>query len=99
MPRDHDAILLESTRVHRERLTAAFLHGEMATRRTTKDNVRRFLGSTVIAAVMCAGCAGFSFFQANADSLRGGGARAVPSTPVSAPAAVTPAPEPQEGTP
>ena len=33
MPRDHDAILLESTRVHRERLTAAFLHGEMATRR------------------------------------------------------------------
>lgn len=76
MPRDHDAILLESVRVHRARLRAAFLHGEQQARRTTNDNVRRVIGSAVIAAVICAGCAGFSFFRANIDSLRTGGARA-----------------------
>jgi hypothetical protein len=74
VPRDHDAILLESVRVHRARLRAAFLHGDLLSRRTTNDNVRRFVGSTVIAAVICAGCAGFSFFQANIGSLRGGAA-------------------------
>jgi hypothetical protein len=80
VPRDHDAILLESVQVHRARLRAAFLHGDLRSRRTTNDNMRRFIGSTVIAAVICAGCAGFSFFQANKGSL--GGATPVP-TPVS----------------
>jgi len=49
VPRDHDAILLESVRVHRARLRAAFLHGDLRSRRTTNDNMRRFIGSTVIA--------------------------------------------------
>lgn len=65
MARDPDAILLESARVHRARLRAAFLHGDLGERRTTPDNVRRFVGSVVVAAVVSAGCAGWSFVQAN----------------------------------
>jgi len=67
--RDPDAILLESVRVHRGRLRAAFLHGDLRDRRTTNDNVRRFVGSTVVAALLCAGCAGYSFVQAHTGSL------------------------------
>lgn len=71
MARESDAILLESVRVHRARLRAAFVHGALAARRTTNDNVRRFVASTVIAAVACAGCAGWSFLRENLDSMRG----------------------------
>ncbi len=80
MARDPDAILLESVKVHRGRLRAAFLHGDLRDRRTTNDNVRRFIGSTVIAALVCAGCAGYSFVQANSGSLRGGIGTSVPSS-------------------
>lgn len=71
MARETDAILLESVRVHRARLRAAFVHGELAARRTTNDNVRRFVASTVIAAVLCAGSAGWAFLRENLDSMRG----------------------------
>lgn len=71
MARDSDAVLLESVRVHRSRLRGAFLHGDLGDRRTTPDNVRRFIGSTVVAAVLCAGCAGWSFVQANLSSAPG----------------------------
>ncbi|EYR61926.1 hypothetical protein N866_14130 [Actinotalea ferrariae CF5-4] len=67
-----DAVLLESVRVHRARLRAAFVHGELRARRTTTDNVKRLVGSVVVAAVVCAGCAGYSFFQANAGAARPG---------------------------
>jgi hypothetical protein len=83
MARDPDAILLESVKVHRGRLRAAFLHGDLRDRRTTNDNVRRFVGSTVIAALVCAGCAGYSFVQANSGSLRGGLGTTAPSSPSS----------------
>jgi hypothetical protein len=78
--RDPDAILLESVRVHRGRLRAAFLHGDLRDRRTTNDNVRRFVGSTVVAALLCAGCAGYSFVQAHSGSLRGGTTNSPTST-------------------
>lgn len=68
MAADSDAVLLESARVRRERLRAAFLHGRLRERRTTRDNVRRFVGSTVLAALACAGCAGWSFIQASTDA-------------------------------
>lgn len=67
-----DAVLLESVRVHRARLRAAFIHGELRARRTTTDNVKRLVGSVVVAAVVCAGCAGYSFFQANVGAARPG---------------------------
>ena len=47
--------------------------------------MRRFIGSTVLAAVVCAGCAGYSFVQANAGSLRGGVVPAGQQAPVSTP--------------
>lgn len=85
MPRDSDAILLESVRVHRARMRAAFLHGDLRARRATNDNVRRFVGSLVLAAVACAGCAGYAFVQANAGSLRGGVAPTSQEAPTGVP--------------
>lgn len=58
---NNDAILLESVKTHRARLRGAFLIGELAERRDVNDNVRRLIGSTVLAAVICAGCVGTSF--------------------------------------
>lgn len=85
MPRDSDSVLLESVATRRARLRSAFLHGDMVGRRTTSDNIRRFIGSIVIAAVVCAGCAGYSFVKANAGSMRGGsqGTTVQPPSPTS----------------
>lgn len=58
---NNDAILLESVKTHRARLRGAFLIGELAERRDVNDNVRRMIGSMVLAAVICAGCVGTSF--------------------------------------
>lgn len=64
MARDHDKQLLESVATRRARLREAFLHGDLGSRRTTSDNVKRFVTSFVLGAVACAGTAGFSFVQA-----------------------------------
>ncbi|WP_111719452.1 hypothetical protein [Homoserinimonas sp. OAct 916] len=61
MPHNHDVILLESVKVHRARLRGAFLFGQLQERRTANDNVKRVIGSMVLAAVICAGCVGGSF--------------------------------------
>jgi hypothetical protein len=61
MPNNRDAILLETVKTHRARLLAAFLFGEMAERRVANDNVRRVIGSVVLAAVACAACVGVGF--------------------------------------
>jgi hypothetical protein len=61
MPNNRDAILLETVKTHRTRLMAAFLFGELPERRVAGDNLKRLLGSVVLAAVLCAGCVGFSF--------------------------------------
>jgi hypothetical protein len=53
-----DAVLLEAVRTHRARLRGAFLLGELAERRAVNDNLRRVVGSVVLAAVVCAGCVG-----------------------------------------
>lgn len=58
---NNDAILLESVKTHRARLRGAFLVGELAERRDVNDNVKRLIGSVVLAAVICAGCVGTSF--------------------------------------
>jgi hypothetical protein len=89
MARETDALLLESVRVHRARLRAAFVHGELAARRTTNDNVRRFVASTVVAAVLCAGCAGWSFLRENVGSMRGSTAPS-PTAPAATGASSTP---------
>ena len=58
---NRDLILLETVKTHRARLTSAFVHGALPERRVTNDNLRRLIGSVVLAAVVCAGCVGFSF--------------------------------------
>ncbi|MEU4384679.1 hypothetical protein [Promicromonospora sp. NPDC023805] len=69
MARDPDRQLLESVETRRARLISAFLHGELAGRRNVSDNVKRLIGSIVLAAVACAGCAGYSFVQHNLGGL------------------------------
>lgn len=61
MSADRDVVLLETVRTHRGRLLAAFLFGDLEERRIVNDNRKRVIGSMVLAAVVCAGCVGFSF--------------------------------------
>lgn len=61
MADNRDAILLESVKTHRSRLRAAFLFGQLEERRTANDNIKRLIGSLVLAAVVCAACVGVSF--------------------------------------
>lgn len=56
-----DKILIETTRTHRGRLASALSFGTMDRRRPVNTNVRRFVGSVVLAAVISVGCLGFSF--------------------------------------
>jgi hypothetical protein len=58
---DPDRILLETTRTHRDRLASALAFGPLDRRRRVNPNVRRFVGSVVLAAVAGVGCLGFSF--------------------------------------
>lgn len=60
MASDRDTVLLETVRTHRARLLSAFLFGELTERRLANDNVKRLIGSIVLAAVVCTGCVGFS---------------------------------------
>ena len=57
---DRDQILIASTRVHRGRLASALAFGTLDRRRQVNTNVRRFIGSVVLAAVAGVGCLGFS---------------------------------------
>jgi hypothetical protein len=79
--RDYDAQLLESVAVRRQRLNDALLHGSLRTRRRVSDNLRRAVAGAVVAAVLCAGCVGWSFLQRQLDQQR----RLLPSTNVLAP--------------
>lgn len=58
---DRDTLLLESVRVHRERLAGALVFGPPEARRSVGDNVKRFIGSVVVAAIVCAVCVAVSF--------------------------------------
>src|SRR5215213_5110801 len=80
MSANRDTILLETVKTHRARLLSAFLYGELAERRVGQDNLKRLLGSVVLAAVICTGCVGFSLVtsllasQAAKQTQRAGGA-------------------------
>jgi hypothetical protein len=58
---DQDRIVIETTRTHRQRLASALSFGALDRRRPVNTNVRRFVGSVVLAAVAGVGCLGFSF--------------------------------------
>jgi hypothetical protein len=61
MPDLRDRALIEEARTQRMRLGSALLHGRVDERRTVNDNIRRFVGSLIVAALACAVCVGISF--------------------------------------
>ena len=90
MSLNRDSVLLESVRTHRARLRGAFLLGTLAGRRTVNDNVKRMIGSLVLAAVVGAGCVGTSFVtNFLADQAAAKAAQQQQSQPTPLPAAPT----------
>ncbi|MFJ2369100.1 hypothetical protein [Microbacterium sp. NPDC087665] len=61
MPDLRDRTLIEEARTQRMRHGSALLHGRIDERRTVNDNVGRFVGSLIVAALACAICVGISF--------------------------------------
>lgn len=59
--RDYDSQLLESVGVRRVRLRDAVLFGAQRTRRTLDEGLGKVFGGVALAAVLCAGCVGWSF--------------------------------------
>lgn len=60
---DYDNQLLESVAVRRRRLRDALLFGVQRQRRTVDERVGKVFVGVVIAAVVCAGCVGWSFLS------------------------------------
>lgn len=63
MARDFDAQLLESVAVRRRRLRDALSWGSLRTRRAASNLLMRLVIGAAVAAVICAGCVGWSFLQ------------------------------------
>jgi uncharacterized protein HemX len=64
MARDYDSQLLESVAVRRRRMRDALLFGVQRVRRTADERLGKVFVGIAIAAVLCAGCVGWSFLQA-----------------------------------
>ncbi|MFF8831895.1 hypothetical protein [Streptomyces sp. NPDC015131] len=63
MARDYDSQLLESVAVRRRRMRDALLFGVQRVRRTADERLGKVFAGIAIAAVLCAGCVGWSFLQ------------------------------------
>ncbi|EFL24999.1 conserved hypothetical protein [Streptomyces himastatinicus ATCC 53653] len=63
MARDYDSQLLESVAVRRRRMRDALLFGAQRARRTADERLGKVFAGIAIAAVLCAGCVGWSFLQ------------------------------------
>ncbi|MBZ4020584.1 hypothetical protein [Streptomyces purpurogeneiscleroticus] len=63
MARDYDSQLLESVAVRRRRMRDALLFGAQRARRTADERIGKMFAGIAIAAVLCAGCVGWSFLQ------------------------------------
>lgn len=80
MARDYDSQLLESVAVRRRRLRDALVFGPERMRREADENLKKVLGSVALAAVLCAGCLGWSFVSDRVLGDRGGlGQRGLPA--------------------
>ncbi|MCX4834451.1 hypothetical protein OG746_37695 [Streptomyces sp. NBC_01016] len=80
---DYDSQLLESVAVRRRRLRDAVLFGARRRRRTVDERLGKAFAGVVIAAVLCAGCVGWSFISHRVIGKSGYGT----STPASTPSA------------
>lgn len=67
---DPDRTLIESTRTRRARMLAAFLHGSLSSRRAVNTNLKRVLGSIVLAAVISVACLGTGFVLGHLEKQR-----------------------------
>lgn len=63
MARDYDSQLLESVAVRRRRMRDSLLFGAQRARRTADERLGKVFAGIAIAAVLCAGCVGWSFVQ------------------------------------
>ena len=85
MTGEYDAQLLESVGVRRQRLGGALLHGRERTRRGADRTVKAIVAGLAVAAVLCAGCVGWSYVQERLGDARGArdgddGSDGVPAT-------------------
>jgi hypothetical protein len=81
---DYDSQLLESISVRRRRLRDAVLFGGQRQRRTVDERLGKVFAGVVIAAVLCAGCVGWSFVSHRVlgqSSSPYGSSTTVPSSP------------------
>lgn len=63
MPGEYDKQLLESVAVRRRRVRDALLFGARRSRRTLDEHLTKLFAGFVIAALLSAGCVGWSFLQ------------------------------------
>ncbi|MEU3876370.1 MULTISPECIES: hypothetical protein [Streptomyces] len=63
MAKDYDSQLLESVSVRRRRMRDALLFGAQRARRTADEKLGKVFAGIAIAAVLCAGCVGWSFIK------------------------------------
>ena len=61
MPREYNNQIIESVSVRRRRLRDAVLFGADRARQSLDEGVGKLFASVVLAAVICAGCVGWSF--------------------------------------
>jgi len=92
MTGEYDAQLLESVGVRRQRLGGALLHGRERTRRGADRTVKAIVAGLAVAAVLCAGCVGWSYVQERLGDARAGataGAAATAESPATATASTS----------
>ncbi|ADB32302.1 hypothetical protein Kfla_3240 [Kribbella flavida DSM 17836] len=83
MSRQYDTQLIESVAVRRRRLREAWLFGAARSRHTLDEGVGKLFAGVAVAAVVCAGCVGYSFIQDSKDKNPNGPVAPSPSTSVS----------------
>ena len=64
MPYAYDDQLIDAVAVRRKRLLAGFLFGVKRTRTIWQDRVSTFMGSLILAVVICAVCGAIAFVMA-----------------------------------
>ena len=63
MPREYNSQVIESVSVRRRRLRDAVLFGADRARQGIDEGVGKLFASVVLAALICAGCVGWSFID------------------------------------
>jgi hypothetical protein len=94
---DYDSQLLESVSVRRRRLRDALLFGAQRQRRAADERIGKVFAGIVIAAVLCAGCVGWSFVENRIIGKSPYGGSVQPTTTPSPGASGTPSPSTTSG--